>query len=320
MAYAKKSAVIADLNAIDALSSTAHSLMPVETVAGLRYDTLAVDLDRSQNTFWCYMQPPGKPIVTNALLRDILSLQASIQALFSGASSGPEQPFQYFVFASGAPGIYSLGGDLDYFADRMRANDRASIRDYAHRCVEVVHQNHNAFEVPCITMALVQGDALGGGFETALSFDLIVAERSAKMGLPEILFNLFPGMGAYSFLSRRLDGVRAEKMITSGRIYTAEELHEMGLVDVLAEDGQGEAAVRDYIARNARKFNAHRSLYQARRRVNTVTLQELMDVVDIWSDAVFQLTDADLHKMARLTAAQTRRLAGKRPAMVIAAE
>jgi DSF synthase len=127
-------------------------------------------------------------------------------------------------------------------------------------------------------------------------------------------------MGAYSFLSRRLDGVRAEKMITSGRIYTAEELHEMGLVDVLAEDGQGEATVRDYIARNARKFNAHRSLYQARRRVNTVTLQELMDVVDIWSDAVFQLTDADLHKMARLTAAQTRRLAGKRPAMVIAAE
>jgi DSF synthase len=46
------------------------------------------------------------------------------------------------------------------------------------------------------TIALVQGDALGGGFETALSSNVLIAERSAKLGFPEILFNLFPGMGA----------------------------------------------------------------------------------------------------------------------------
>ena len=50
-----------------------------------------------------------------------------------------------------------------------------------------------AFFSPTLTkIVLVQGDALGGGFECALASDVIVAEESAQMGLPEILFNLFP--------------------------------------------------------------------------------------------------------------------------------
>ena len=93
------------------------------------------------------------------------------------------------------------------------------------------------------TISLIQGEALGGGFESALSSNVIIAERRARMGFPEILFNLFPGMGAYSLLSRRLGMKRAEDMIFSGRIYTAEELHEMGVVDLLVEDGTGETAV-----------------------------------------------------------------------------
>ncbi len=100
-----------------------------------------------------------------------------------------------------------------------------------------------------------------------------------------------PGHGAYSFLSRRIGAVATEKMITSGRIYTAEELHEMGIVDVLAEDGKGTEAVHEYIAENGRKYNAHRALIQARRRVNPITLGELRDVVDIWADACLGLSE-----------------------------
>jgi DSF synthase len=56
--------------------------------------------------------------------------------------------------------------------------------------------------LPILTVGLVQGAALGGGFEALLSFDYVVAERDATFGLPEILFGLFPGMGAHSLLSR----------------------------------------------------------------------------------------------------------------------
>ncbi|OGI57239.1 MAG: hypothetical protein A2V58_06475 [Candidatus Muproteobacteria bacterium RBG_19FT_COMBO_61_10] len=54
-------------------------------------------------------------------------------------------------------------------------------------------------------------------------------------------------MGAYTLLARRLDPARAEKIILSGKIYSAEELYEMGVVDVLANDGEGEQAVYAYI-------------------------------------------------------------------------
>ncbi|OYV32904.1 MAG: enoyl-CoA hydratase [Rhodospirillales bacterium 20-64-7] len=286
-----------------------------------RFDNLTLEIDSSSETCWCFMQPQGIPTYTHELMNDVSEMQHAVASAFAMAPSDAPRPFSWFVMASGIPGIYNLGGDLGHFAKRIREGDLGALRRYGHVAVEAIYRNTVAFDVPVVTMALVQGDALGGGFEHALSFDMIVAERSAKLGLPEILFNLFPGMGAYSFLSRRMDRARAEAMILSGRIYTAEELHEMGVVDVLAEDGQGQQAVREYIARHNRKFNAHRATYKARRRVNPVTLEELRDVVDIWAEAALNLTEADLRKMDRLRAAQDRRLAathGAAPVMMAA--
>lgn len=289
-------------------------------VASWHFDNLEVQLDPANRTFWSFMRPVGKPSFTRELLRDIAEMQHGIRRLFADRAGEAEKPVNYYVLGSHAPGIYNLGGDLAHFAERIRAQDRSSLRRYGHVCVDAVYNNAVAFDTPVVTIALVQGDALGGGFECALAFDVIVAERSAKFGLPEILFNLFPGMGAYSFLSRRIGAVKAEQMIMSGRLYTAEELHGMGIVDVLAEDGQGEEAVHDYIAKNSRKHNAHRAIFQARRRVNPVTLDELRDVVDIWVEAALNLTEMDLKKMLRLTAAQERRVASvNMPASFVAA-
>ena len=136
---------------------------------------------------------------------------------------------------------------------------------------------------------------------------MIVAERNAKFGLPEILFNMFPGMGAYSLLSRRLGAARAEQIILSGRLYGAEELHEMGLVQVLAESGDGVAAVRSFIARGSRRHGGSCAVYQAGRQVNPLTLDELQRVTNLWVDAALQVSETDLRKMERLAAAQRRR-------------
>src|SRR2546421_680003 len=81
---------------------------------------------------------------------------------------------------------------------------------------------------------------------------VIVAEESAQLGFPEILFNLFPGMGAYSFLSRRIGMRAAEELILSGRILPAAKLREMGVVDVVCKDGEGQTAVREWIAHNSK--------------------------------------------------------------------
>jgi DSF synthase len=257
------------------------------------------------------MRPKGRLSFTPSLLHELNAMIRSLQVAHSTPDSPPSP--RYFVFGSRLPRIYNLGGDLKYFAEKIRDRDRDGLRRYAYDCVDLVYYMWTGFELPVITITLVQGDALGGGFECALSFNVVVAEKGSRFGLPEILLNLFPGMGAYSFISRKLDAASAERMILGGQIYTAEQLHAMGLIDVLAEDGQGEAAVRDYIARHAKHHSVHRSLRAVRNRVIPLTLGELRDVADIWVDQALTLDESDLRKMERLCAAQDRRLAAEKP-------
>ena len=266
-----------------------------------------VKIDFEQRIYWAAMNSSRHPMITLELLQDMMCVQESVRVIMEEGSREQHQHLEYFVAASQTPGVYNFGGNLAYFADCIRRRDREGLQKYAYACIDVVYGNAMAFHTPVITIALVQGDALGGGFECALSFDVLVAEKSAKMGLPEVLFNLFPGMGAYSFLSRKIGTAAAEKLIMSGTVYTAEELHRLGVVDILAEDGQGENAVRDYIARNRRKHNAHKAMYRSKRRINPLTYEELRDIVDIWLDAAMELGEQDLRKMTRLVEAQGRR-------------
>ena len=77
----------------------------------------------------------------------------------------------------------------------------------------------------------------------ALSSNIIVAEKGSRLGFPEILFNLFPGMGAYTLLYRKVGMKITEELITSGNTYTAEDLAKMGVVDILVPQGEAEKYV-----------------------------------------------------------------------------
>jgi DSF synthase len=134
----------------------------------------------------------------------------------------------------------------------------------------------------------------------ALSCDVIIAERSAEMGFPEILFNLFPGMGAYNLLTRRIGASLAERMILSGKTYSAEELYDMGVIDVLAEDGEGVETTHRYLNSHNRSHNTVQSMKKIRQIVHPITQQELLDIVDIWVESALGLSTKDLSKMERL--------------------
>jgi len=272
------------------------------------FSELDLTLSPHDEAVWCYMRPVGPPSFTPTLLRELIAMRRTLQRMFADLRPGEAAPVKYFVGGSRIPRIYNLGGDLNFFIKCIRSRDFEALRSYAHDCVDVAYHMSVGFHLPVITIALVQGDALGGGFEGALSFNVLVAEKSAKFGLPEILFNLFPGMGAFSFLSRKLDVTRAQKMILSGRLFSASELYEMGLIDVLAEDGRGEEAVRDYIAQNRRHHTVHRRVREVGMRVNPLSIDELRDVTDIWAEHAMRLHETDLRNMERLAAAQLRRV------------
>jgi DSF synthase len=269
---------------------------------------LQVEFDSRFQIFWSFMRADRIPSVTPSLVRDIGRVQRAVRRVYAEQLDASARPVKYMVWASKLKGIWNLGGDLRLFAQLIRAQDRERLLAYAHEVVRVCYSNAVNLNLPLITIALVQGDALGGGFEGALSSNLLIAERSAKFGLPEILFNLFPGMGAYSFLARKIDAATAERMIFSGKIYSASELYDMGVVDVLAEDGRGEEALYSYINRHDGAHNTHTAIYRVRQRFNPVTFEEMADIATIWVDTALSLKEVDLRKMERLVVAQNRRL------------
>jgi DSF synthase len=275
----------------------------------LRIDQQLFDLieleckySREEAALWTFMRPAGRPSFTPAMLLDFVDWQRLIVENF-----GPGQvPLRYLILASRAPGVFCFGGDLKLFERLIRSRDRDGLARYGYRCVEILHRNMHALDLPMLTVGLVQGAALGGGFEALLSFDYIVAERGATFGLPEVLFGLFPGMGAHAILSRKLGSAQADRLIVSNRTYTAEEMYELGIVHQLAEIGEGEAACHDFIRRSERRHPGLVNARKAMKLTSPIGLSELKRIVDLWADAALQLSDTDLKVMNRLTRAQER--------------
>lgn len=266
---------------------------------------LHAHFDKQTNAFWSRWTPEPRPCFNPSLLADIRTYYDFL-AHSEGRIDcyGEEHAIEYVVLASAIPGVFNLGGDLDLFKQLIEARDRQGLLYYGRACIDVLYRNYLGHELPVTTISLVQGEALGGGFEAALSSDLIVAEKNARFGLPEILFNLFPGMGAYSFLERKIGQKDTEALLTSGKIYSAEEMHALGVVDVVAEDGQGEAEVAALIKRRQRSRNGLSALAAVRRRVHRIEFSELLDIVQIWVDSALRLNPRDLKLMNRLVSRQ----------------
>ena len=256
--------------------------------------------DSEISTIWCNMHPVPRPCVNKNLIDELAHLQKQLTATYKNQHSDTVWPFRHFVLASQIPGIYSLGGDLSLFKKYITNKQEDKLREYAHKCVNLLHNNIDNLDLPITTVSLIQGQALGGGFEMALSCDVIIAERSSQLGFPEIMFNLFPGMGAYNLLTRRIGSSLAERIILSGKTYSATELYDMGVIDVVADDGKGIQATEIYLKSHNQSHNTIRSMKKIRQLVHPITQGMLYEIVDIWVDAAMNLSEKDLAKMERL--------------------
>ncbi len=290
--------------------SNMHDVMGLRVPYGKISSQYQTEFEPGSGTIWGYFNPRGTACFSLGLLKDIRTHDNALAVNGGHVDVDGEMcKASSYVLASRTPRVFNLGGDLALFVLLIKARDRDALAHYARLCIENMFPRIQNFFCPTLTtISLVQGDALGGGFESALSSDIIVAEESAQMGLPEILFNLFPGMGAYSLLARRIGVHAAEELILSGRVLPAKRLHEMGVVDVLAQDGQGESTVREWIAKHARRRNGMQGVFRARQLVAPVTREELDAITETWVDAALRLEDRDLRMMGRIVRAQMRRM------------
>ncbi|NIR31900.1 MAG: enoyl-CoA hydratase [Gammaproteobacteria bacterium] len=283
--------------------STALLARPVDQP----YQQIITRYDEEQKIAWCLWSPTDRPCFTTAVLHDIHRFQIGIEAqVRRELMEHGESSIDYVVFGSNLPSVYSFGGDLSLFVECIRAGDRAALERYMRVCCNPISWVLTQ-DLPVTSIALVQGIAFGAGFEAALGCDVIIAERGAELGFPEALFNMFPGMGGYNLLARALGVRRAERMLLEARTHPAPELKELGLIDVVAEEGCGEAAVFDYARKHRRTQNAQRALARARRCVSPVTREELWQVAEVWLDAAMRLTERELKTMERLVRAQVKK-------------
>ena len=261
--------------------------------------------DARNRIIWLLMKGAPRPAFSLKLLNEITS---QIKTVKQDMAASDGEKYDFLVLGSDVEGIFNLGGDLDLFCQYIRNRDKDGLLRYAKLSIDLVYQNLIHFGEDMTSISLIQGDALGGGFEAAFSANVVVAERGSKCGMPEVLFNMFPGMGAFSILSRKIGFAEAEKMIMSGSVYSAEKLYDMGLVDILAEKGEGEVAIYRYIKSTQRSKNTYRSMQKVKDICNQVSYEELMDIGKVWADSALKLSDKDLRMAERLVRRQNNRV------------
>jgi len=273
-----------------------------------RLQNLRISDDDDSHAVWLEFSYSGRPCFSTELLEDIRTAQHAIrQSAQVQYAQGDKNRLQFQVLASTDPRVFSLGGDLSYFIQLIEAGDRDNLMKYANTCIDMQFASVQHYDIPFTTIALVEGEALGGGFEAALSNNVLIAEESARFGFPEINFGMFPGMGAISLLTRKIAPAMARRLIMDRRIHTAEELYDMGVVDVLATNGQGRAAVRTYIERHNAIAPGMHGFQAAVDRTTPLSYSELYDVVEHWVGAALQLSDKNRRLMAYFARAQESR-------------
>lgn len=273
------------------------------------FNQIRIEIEPDQGIVWMYLKPYPRPCFNAELIAEVEHLQTMLD-FYKGKLpyQGELVTINYHVMDSLSSGIFNFGGDLAKFLEYISSNDEEGMYRYAKSCIDGIYPIMTNFNLPITTMTLVRGDALGGGCEVALSSSIVIAEKSTQMGFPEILFNLFPGMGGYHLLKRRLNPAKAEEMLLNGRVYSAEEMFDMGVIDVLAEDGEGKKALYAKISECERHRKGRLAMQKVMAITEPVHYDELLDVCKIWVQAALKLSEKDLRMMKRLVKAQDKKI------------
>jgi enoyl-CoA hydratase/carnithine racemase len=131
----------------------------------------------------------------------------------------------------GGPTVFAAGADVN----EMRGQSFASV---SARAGELQAAFNALAAIPKVVIAAINGYALGGGCELALTADFRFAADDATLGQPEILLGIIPGAGGTQRLPRLIGPARAKAMVYSGRFYSAKECAAMGLVDQVHPAGE----------------------------------------------------------------------------------
>lgn len=146
--------------------------------------------------------------------------------------------------------VFCAGADLRMIADRFGTDEGASVM------VDSVRRFHAIFDrlaaMPMVTLAEIEGHALGGGLELALACDLRIAAHEAKLGMPEVNVGLIPGAGGTQRLTALCGAGVASRLILTGEVIDGHEAERLGLVQWSAPSADFSSAANAIVERVAK--------------------------------------------------------------------
>ncbi|MDK1286635.1 enoyl-CoA hydratase-related protein [Pseudoalteromonas umbrosa] len=241
--------------------------------ANSNYHSEPLAIMRNGSLHWATMQLNKAPYFTKSMLRQLNYFLL------------PERETQkniIKVISSAKAGVFSLGGDLCSLASVVAQRDEVWLKDYAFIYMTLLHRVLSGAKYNFTSIALVQGRAYGMGMELALCADCVIAEEGALFLYPPEIFH----HGLEHVLVRKLQHKSSRcavmEVMYSNRRFSAKELYELGLVDVLVGTGEGEQAVRALVNRAQACDLGHAELQKYRYQTSMHSFGQLSNAADTW--------------------------------------
>ena len=275
-----------------------HKLITDRKEVALRYDP-------RMEAIWVYSNPEKCPCLNVPLLSELRDIQREIIEYFKQHNMQPKTPVKFVVYVSKIPEVYSHGGDLESIVDIARYKNKDKLDACGKLAITDMYYNAVNFHLPLQTLTLIEGDAFGGGFEKALSFNALIAEEQSRFGFQQSRFGIFSGLG-YEYLVRKAGLKNAEKIITSYDTYSAEQMKAFGVVERLAKRGEGEKAANEYMEEYRRTFHIRQALFAAEMRRNPLLMEDLNSLAELWASSILNMDKMNLRRLGKIVEGQRK--------------
>jgi enoyl-CoA hydratase len=219
-------------------------------------------------------RPPANEIGL-AMLDDLERFVSSLPALESKANA--------LILYSEQKAGFSAGADLRELFEQAQKMDASSATKGVREFLERIHTVFNRLDnSPLTTIAAVHGVCFGGGFELALTCDLIIADKMARFCFPELRLGLIPGFGGIPRLKRDIGNAVVRDLLLTGRSINATKGLSVGLVSQVAAEGEALRLARSTAAQTTKFDRA--TAAAAKRFIKPLPAEELRREIDIFCE------------------------------------
>lgn len=223
---------------------------------------------------------------------------------FTAALPSQEESAHAIIIYSKLDCGFCAGADLRELYQRSQAMERKEAVAGVRRFLEHIHHVMNTLDAsPLTTIAAVHGIAFGGGLELALTCDLIIADKTARICFPELRLGLIPGFGGIPRLKRDLGNAVVRDLLLTGRSFNAAKAQQIGVVSQLVSEGHALRVARATAAQVG-KFD-RTTAAAAKKFIKPIPYDELRREIEIFCDLFTQpAVEAGLKKFVESADAQ----------------